>query len=205
MTQIVCIFHSFNSFLRAIRRLNFLNGDSRLFVIVSNEFIISYKMIKDIVLNFSTITSIVGNVHTRDNAQRGEQIQGNPLEFNFMQIAYEAFCGTYIVCNNSILPSMTLPGSLNIPKKCPKCYCYDKLFFKLLNILFIVVLIFSFNTVICSVSILVFFHRAKKKQHLTSVTAPCPSNASGSVIEYCTKNSLGNQIFNHTTSSRSSN
>lgn len=163
MTQIACIFHSFNSFLRAIRRLNFLSDDSRLFVIVSNEFIISYKMINDIVLNFSTITSIVGNVHTRDNAQREEQIQGNPLEFNFMQIAYEAFCGTYIVCNNSILPSMTLPGSLNIPKKCPRCYCYDKLFFKLLNILFIVVLIFSFNTVICSVSILVFFHRAKKK------------------------------------------
>lgn len=145
-------------------------------------------MMKDIFFICFTITSLVGKVYTRYNVQQEEHIQGKPFEFNFTDVILQSilFCGTDIVCDKSILRSLNIPDSLNIPKKCPKCICYDLCLFEAVEFSFHCCpdFFFQYGYPQCKdLSVI-----SSDKKQMTIVIASCPLNANESLIENCTKN-----------------
>lgn len=153
----------------------------------SNEFLNFEKMIKGIFFIIFAITSLVRNVHTRDNAQQEKEIKGKPFEFNVTDVILQSilFCGTDIVCDKSILRSLKIPDNINTPKKCPNCICYELCLFEAVEFSFHCCpdFFFQYGYPQCEdLSVI-----SSSKTQLTIVIASCPINANKSAMENCTK------------------
>lgn len=125
------------------------------------------------------------NTNTLNSVQEEEETQDmQPPAFNVTHIILQSilFCGTDIVCDKTILQSLKIPGGLNIPKKCPDCYCDPNCFDGKLLRDCCPDYYFQYGYLQCKdLSVI-----SSDIQELTEVIASCPLNANESLLENCT-------------------
>lgn len=143
-------------------------------------------MLKNILV-YTIFASLTVNTKTLNIVQEDDKTQNmQSTAFNVTHVLLQSilFCGTDIVCDKSILQSLNIPDGLNVPKKCPQCYCYSRCLYGA-----------SEDSFPCCPDY--FFQNGYKKckdlsvissgkEQLTIVVASCPSNSNESLLKNCT-------------------